>query len=57
MTNTARKTLETLRWIVWIWQHRARTRAALQALDKRLLDDVGLTQGDQKAECAKEFWR
>jgi len=40
-----------------LWLRRSRTRRALRALDLRLLDDVGLTPGDRRTECAKRFWR
>ncbi len=31
-------------------------RQALAELDDRLLDDIGLTRGDVRRECAKGFW-
>ena len=40
-----------------LWQERARQRAALAALDDRMLKDVGLTRADVMLEIGKPFWR
>lgn len=39
------------------WRERAKQRTALAALDDRLLDDVGLTRSQARAEIGKPFWR
>ena len=39
------------------WQERARQRAALAALDDRMLKDIGLTRADVTQEVSKPFWR
>jgi len=39
------------------WLQRDRDRRALQALDDRLLHDIGISRGDVEAEAAKPFWR
>jgi uncharacterized protein YjiS (DUF1127 family) len=39
------------------WLQRDRDRRALQALDDRLLRDIGVSRGDVEAEAAKPFWR
>lgn len=39
------------------WLQRDRDRRALQALDDRLLRDIGISRGDVEAEAAKHFWR
>jgi uncharacterized protein YjiS (DUF1127 family) len=39
------------------WQRRVHDRAALAALDGRLLDDVGLSARQARHEIAKPFWR
>jgi uncharacterized protein YjiS (DUF1127 family) len=36
---------------------RARQRRALQALDDRLLKDIGVTRADVELETAKWFWQ
>ncbi|MBM3541393.1 MAG: DUF1127 domain-containing protein [Alphaproteobacteria bacterium] len=38
------------------WRARERQRRALSRLDRRLLDDVGLSERDAAKECAKPFW-
>jgi uncharacterized protein YjiS (DUF1127 family) len=38
------------------WRQRARTRAALAALDADRLADIGLTARERDRECAKWFW-
>jgi uncharacterized protein YjiS (DUF1127 family) len=40
-----------------LWCQRAVTRRALRDLDARYLADVGLTERDRAAECAKWFWQ
>jgi uncharacterized protein YjiS (DUF1127 family) len=39
------------------WLQRDRDRRALQALDDRLLHDIGVNRGDVEIEAAKPFWR
>lgn len=39
------------------WLAKARQRRALAALDRRLLDDIGLTREMAQAETGKPFWR
>ncbi|MEX2297213.1 MAG: DUF1127 domain-containing protein [Dongiaceae bacterium] len=36
---------------------RGRQRRALALLDRRLLDDIGLSADDVRAECDRPFWR
>ena len=36
---------------------RGRQRRALALLDARLLDDIGLSADDVRAECDRPFWR
>lgn len=36
---------------------RRRQRRALARLDRRLLDDIGLSADDVRAECDQPFWR
>ncbi|MDX1432191.1 MAG: DUF1127 domain-containing protein [Gammaproteobacteria bacterium] len=49
--------------IAWVvatlhaWRRRAKERAALAALDDRLLDDIGITRAQARAEVDKPFWR
>lgn len=40
-----------------MWLRRSATRRRLQDLDKRRLDDVGLTETERRRECAKWFWQ
>jgi uncharacterized protein YjiS (DUF1127 family) len=42
---------------VLLWRERRRTRQHLGHLDDRALADVGLTQAQQRSECAKSFWQ
>ena len=39
------------------WQQRARDRRQLEALNDRMLRDIGLTRADVFAEGSKPFWR
>ncbi len=39
------------------WQESHRQRYALQALDDRLLKDIGLSRADVHRESAKPFWQ
>lgn len=39
------------------WSGRMRERAALAALDDRVLEDIGLTRKQVETEAAKPFWR
>ena len=39
------------------WFDRAHQRRRLRELSDHMLRDIGLTQGDVWAECAKPFWR
>jgi uncharacterized protein YjiS (DUF1127 family) len=38
------------------WQERARQRRHLQALDDRLLHDIGFSHADVEREARKRFW-
>jgi uncharacterized protein YjiS (DUF1127 family) len=38
------------------WHERARQRRELQALDERMLKDIGLTRLDVEREVSKHFW-
>jgi uncharacterized protein YjiS (DUF1127 family) len=40
-----------------VWQHRASARHALQSMDDRQLNDVGLRREQINAEASKPFWR
>ncbi|WP_395681902.1 DUF1127 domain-containing protein [Inquilinus sp.] len=40
-----------------LWSFRDRTRRRLQALDSHLLNDIGLSRDDVRAEGEKPFWR
>lgn len=46
-----------LRRLLALWLGRRRQRLALQELDARLLEDVGLTPRQAVQEAAKPFWR
>jgi uncharacterized protein YjiS (DUF1127 family) len=39
------------------WIERSRQRRALQDLDDRLLNDIGLSRDEARRECAKLFWQ
>jgi len=39
-----------------VWLDRARQRRHLQALDDRMLKDIGLTRADVEFEAHKRFW-
>ena len=39
------------------WLQRDRDRRALQALDDRLLRDIGVSRSEVEGEIAKPFWR
>jgi uncharacterized protein YjiS (DUF1127 family) len=39
------------------WIERSRQRRALQHLDDRLLNDIGLSRDDSRRERAKLFWQ
>jgi len=39
------------------WIERSRQRRALQDLDDRLLNDIGLSRDEATRECAKLFWQ
>ena len=43
--------------LVLRWQERARGRRELQALDERMLKDIGLNRIDALREADKPFWR
>ena len=38
------------------WALRLRTRRQLRELDARALADIGIDDGQRRAECAKRFW-
>lgn len=42
---------------VLTWLQRDRDRRALQALDDRLLRDIGVSRTDVEHEATKPFWR
>lgn len=42
---------------VLTWLQRDRDRRALQALDDRLLRDIGISRSDVEQEVTKPFWR
>lgn len=42
---------------LFAWQRRLADRAALRALDDRMLRDIGLSRADIEAEISKPFWR
>jgi uncharacterized protein YjiS (DUF1127 family) len=49
-----------LRWFVRLlsfWCQRSAQRAALLELDDDLLQDIGKSRPEAKAEAAKSFWR
>ena len=39
-----------------IWIQRARSRQALEELDERLLQDIGVSHAEARLEAAKHFW-
>jgi uncharacterized protein YjiS (DUF1127 family) len=39
------------------WLHRARSRAQLQAMDERMLRDIGLDRVAANQEAHKPFWK
>ena len=43
--------------LLLIWQQRSRDRRQLEALNDRMLRDIGLTRADVFAEASKPFWR
>lgn len=42
---------------LYTWQQRASERHALEQLDERLLQDMGITRGAVADEIRKPFWR
>jgi uncharacterized protein YjiS (DUF1127 family) len=42
--------------MVFRWHERARQRRELDALDERMLKDIGLTRVDVEREASKHFW-
>ena len=40
-----------------LWSARAKQRRELARMDKRMMNDIGLTEAARVAECAKPFWR
>ena len=47
------------RWlrVLGAWTERSRQRHALACLDRRLLDDVGISRSAAAREITKPFWR
>jgi len=43
--------------LVLAWMERRRQRDALNELDARLLDDIGVSRQEAQAEAEKPFWR
>jgi uncharacterized protein YjiS (DUF1127 family) len=43
--------------IIGLWRHRLRERRAFAALDRRDLQDLGLSRWAVELELAKPFWR
>ena len=43
--------------LVWTWEERRITRAALTRLDAHMLHDIGLSDRQAEAETAKPFWQ
>lgn len=44
-------------YLLALWTRRHRTRRLLQDLTRDELADVGLTEAQRAAECAKWFWK
>jgi uncharacterized protein YjiS (DUF1127 family) len=44
-------------WQFWKWYERTRQREALAGLDRRLLDDIGISPEQRDEEVSKPFWR
>lgn len=42
---------------VFAWRRRWADRLALQALDDRMLSDIGISRADVEIEARKPFWR
>jgi len=42
--------------LLMIWFDRVRQRRHVQALDDRMLKDIGLTRADVEGEARKHFW-
>ncbi|WP_219929177.1 DUF1127 domain-containing protein [Albidovulum aquaemixtae] len=42
--------------MLFLWVRRQRSRRALERLDDRLIDDIGLTRAGRDHEIAKPFW-
>ncbi|EWY37429.1 hypothetical protein N825_17620 [Skermanella stibiiresistens SB22] len=40
-----------------MWRRRALTRRDLSRMDRHMLSDIGLTEGQALDEVAKPFWR
>ena len=40
-----------------LWYRRARTRAQLARLDAAALCDIGISEIERRAECARWFWQ
>ena len=60
LTRRLSPAIQPLAWAVGTliaWRQRANQRTALAALDDRLLEDIGLTREQARAECDKPFWR
>ena len=45
------------RRLIRAWADRQVTRRALDRLDARLLDDIGITAQEARVEAAKPFWQ
>ncbi len=58
----ARRTFGPLQWlqlvtILSLWHRRMRTRAHLARLDEAGLRDIGMSEAERRAECARPFWQ
>jgi len=55
--QTQRTRATKLLLTVAAWFVRVRQRQALRELDRRLLDDIGVSEEERDRELAKPFWR
>jgi uncharacterized protein YjiS (DUF1127 family) len=55
--HTPRGAVEQTLAVLHKWRPRSRDRAGLAALDKRMLEDIGLTRAEAEAQSRKQCWR